>query len=333
MPAATRISIIVAAYNVADLIGRCLDSCLAQSYPHFEVIVIDDGSTDTTGDLVQAYAARDERLRCYKVENGGQGMARNIALGHATGDYVTILDADDTLHKTALARLVQVADETQADLIAGEWETIDSQTGARTYKPLFIAITPDTPTAEIKTRLIRNTYYSVAKLYRRSLLDTHQIRYGEGYIYEDMEFLVGVVLLANTMAALPGPVYTVYASADSSTQSQTKGNWHAMSFTKAVQATTSRYKDALKPFCRYYVHYVLNRTYFYTVRQNRIPQALWQPFTNDIFKALNKLFSSPPARQTAGAKFALPLRLWRLHRGAGYAAFHLVNKVARHRPR
>lgn len=328
---APRISIIVAAYNAADLIGRCIDSCLAQTYPDFELIIIDDGSTDATIDIVQTYQQQEPRLRCYRVENGGQGKARNIALGQATGDYVTILDADDALHTTALARLVQVADTTGADLIAGEWETRDIGTGARKYTPLFAGLGPDATPDAIKTRLIRNTYYSVAKLYRRSLLDTHQIRYGEGYIYEDMEFLVGAVLQAETLQTLSGPLYTVYATGTTSTKTRTGNDWHARSFTQAVQATTTRYADALQPYARDYVHYVLNRVYFYTARQHRIPRTLWRPFTRDIFACLTGLFAGPPTRQSAGLIFSLPHQLGQIHPGVGYLAFGLIIRASKAR--
>ena len=89
------VSVIVPAYQAASTLGRALDSALAQDYPALEVIVVDDGSTDATRPLVEAYVARDPRVRYYWQANLGVGAARNTAVAHAQGEYLALLDADD----------------------------------------------------------------------------------------------------------------------------------------------------------------------------------------------------------------------------------------------
>src|SRR3954454_10267286 len=94
------ISVVVAAYNAARTVGATLDSVLAQSFEDFELIVVDDGSTDDTADVVEA--RDDPRVTCVRTENAGVSVARNRALGRASGAYVAFLDADDMRQPTKL---------------------------------------------------------------------------------------------------------------------------------------------------------------------------------------------------------------------------------------
>jgi glycosyltransferase involved in cell wall biosynthesis len=87
------VSIMMPAYNAAAYIGQAIESVLAQTYPHWELILVNDGSTDETADIAAAYA--DERIHLIHQENGGEAAARNTALGHMSGDLLAFLDADD----------------------------------------------------------------------------------------------------------------------------------------------------------------------------------------------------------------------------------------------
>src|SRR5437764_13661053 len=97
-----RVSVIIPAYNAAKTVGRAVDSVLAQTFADFELIVIDDGSTDSTAEVVQS--RRDQRIRCITVANGGVASARNRGLDLASGDLVAFLDADDAWLPTKLER-------------------------------------------------------------------------------------------------------------------------------------------------------------------------------------------------------------------------------------
>ena len=97
-----KISCIIPAYNVEAYIERCLSSILNQRHANVEVIVVDDGSTDSTPDLLRKIAAADSRVAVFHQENARQGAARNLGLEHATGDYIWFIDADDWLEEGAL---------------------------------------------------------------------------------------------------------------------------------------------------------------------------------------------------------------------------------------
>jgi glycosyltransferase involved in cell wall biosynthesis len=89
------VSVIMPAYNVAAYIGQAVESALAQTFRDFEVVIVDDGSTDRSAAIADGYAARDERLRVFRKKNGGISSARNYALGQARGSVIALLDSDD----------------------------------------------------------------------------------------------------------------------------------------------------------------------------------------------------------------------------------------------
>ncbi len=91
------ISIVVPAYNAAGVIGRCIDSVLRQTYPNFELLIIDDGSVDETTEIVAAKAAQDARIRLIRQENAGVSSARNTGISTASGELLCFIDSDDTV--------------------------------------------------------------------------------------------------------------------------------------------------------------------------------------------------------------------------------------------
>lgn len=95
MPA---ISVIVPVYNVEKYLQRCIDSILTQTFSDFELILIDDGSPDSSGEICDSYAKKDFRIRVFHIENGGVSRARNYGVSQANGDFVTYIDSDDWVH-------------------------------------------------------------------------------------------------------------------------------------------------------------------------------------------------------------------------------------------
>ena len=110
-------SVLVPVYNVAPYLRACVDSVLGQSCQDFELILVDDGSTDESGVLCDAFAAEDMRIRVFHKENGGQLSARCHAVAHAAGEYFVFLDSDDTLVPHALETLKGAIGETGADCL------------------------------------------------------------------------------------------------------------------------------------------------------------------------------------------------------------------------
>lgn len=99
------ISIVVPAYNAAGVIGRCIDTVLRQTYPDFELLIIDDGSTDETAEIVAAKAAQDARIHLIRQENAGVSSARNTGIAAASGELLCFIDSDDTVSANYLETL------------------------------------------------------------------------------------------------------------------------------------------------------------------------------------------------------------------------------------
>lgn len=110
------LSIIVPVYNVASYLPDCLDSLLVQTYPNFELLLVDDGSTDESWAVLQAYAAKDSRVRIFQKENGGVSSARNFGLDRAQGEYIGFVDADDFVAPQYLEWLYRAADSCGAPM-------------------------------------------------------------------------------------------------------------------------------------------------------------------------------------------------------------------------
>src|SRR6266545_4787722 len=115
-----RVTVIIAAYNYAPFIGEALDSVLAQTFADWECVVVDDGSTDATPEIVKQWVARDSRFRYVRQENRGPNTARNVGLSQSSGEYVQFLDADDRLAPSKLAAHARYLDEhPDVDIVYG----------------------------------------------------------------------------------------------------------------------------------------------------------------------------------------------------------------------
>lgn len=111
------ISVVIPVYNSQKFIKRCIDSILDQTFSDFEVICVDDGSTDKTYDILSEYSLLHNNIKVVRQQNLGQGSARNQGVALAKGEYVKFVDADDFLHPQALQILYRTAKETDADII------------------------------------------------------------------------------------------------------------------------------------------------------------------------------------------------------------------------
>ena len=112
-----KVSIGIPIYNVSEYLHQCLNSVLSQTFTDFEVILVDDGSTDDSFRICQEYVSRDKRFKLIHQENKGLAGARNTCLKHMTGDFIAWLDSDDWLENDYLERLVSTQAKTGADIV------------------------------------------------------------------------------------------------------------------------------------------------------------------------------------------------------------------------
>ena len=110
------VSVIIPAYNIEDYIGRCLDSIISQTYKNLEIIVVDDGSRDRTGEILDDYVKKDPRMKVVHKKNGGVSSARNTGIDIAEGDYIGFVDGDDRIDPKLFETLVKLINEENADI-------------------------------------------------------------------------------------------------------------------------------------------------------------------------------------------------------------------------
>lgn len=189
-----KLSIIVPVYNAEKFLRPCLDSLLGQTLRDFELLLVNDGSRDGSGAILEEYRQRDpQRVRVMTVENGGQGRARNLALEIARGEFLGFADSDDTVAPEMFEKLVRAAEEQNADMAICDAQECWPD-GRRVPMPLTQYERPIKMSTEVWSKLIR----------RSSLGD---LRFAEGVWYEDLAYVVLALLRTDRIALVPEPLY------------------------------------------------------------------------------------------------------------------------------
>ena len=188
------ISVIVPAYNAAQWIEECCDSVWNQTYPNVELIVVDDGSGDTTLSILENLALNRKNMQVIHTENGGVCRARNTGLNAARGEYIAFLDADDLLMPDALSFLYNCLQESNSDIAIGQKLSVKKNgTEVEQHYPKSREQWQGTEALENSLRDHPATYSVWGKLYRREVVE--DVRFAEGRrVHEDSFFLFQCLL-------------------------------------------------------------------------------------------------------------------------------------------
>jgi glycosyltransferase involved in cell wall biosynthesis len=209
MPA---LSVIVTSYNIENYLEACLQSVLEQSLSDIEVIVVDDGSTDATPDMIASFAARDARfIPVLLPENspGSLGTAANAGLDRATAPYVGIADGDDYYEPTMFEKLLVAAKAADGELVMCQYLEIDETTGkyrhpAELSRWARLNGTTFRLNVERRKQFLRFISVPWRKLYRRELLEQHSIRFPVvDFFYEDNPFHWFSIISAASLVVVP----------------------------------------------------------------------------------------------------------------------------------
>lgn len=190
------VSILIPAYNVENYIEECLDSVVNQTYRNLQVVVVDDGSTDRTGEILDRYSEKYPYIEVYHIENGGVANARNFLLEKAKGDFVQFVDADDWIEPEMISMMYRAKAETKADIVVcqvgdmyGDNEIWDRN---KTIK-----------------EFLGHKKFSGAlwnKMISREL--TKNVKFSEGIHYgEDALFIWEIINKVNTVTLIPNRLY------------------------------------------------------------------------------------------------------------------------------
>ena len=178
-------SVIVPVYNVKDFLEKCVDSVLRQTERDFELLLIDDGSTDGSGALCDELAGRDNRIRVIHQENKGLGGARNTGIEAASGDWLLFLDSDDWIEPETLEKALTAGEQQNADMVLFGFRSVDMQ---GKELGIFLDALPKNEPLSPKTHKDLLLCYPCAwnKLYKKRLFLETGVRYPLRVWYEDI---------------------------------------------------------------------------------------------------------------------------------------------------
>ncbi|SMC83685.1 glycosyltransferase family 2 protein [Papillibacter cinnamivorans] len=222
------ISVIIPVYNARPYLRRCLDSVLSQTYTQLEIILVDDGSTDGSGDICEEYIKKDTRIKVLHQENRGQSAARNAGLDIARGDCVGFVDADDWIYPHMYRDLLESIEKTGADIAQCRYICADADLPSEDfcYSDILLLKGPDI----IQAAFLETVSWSLCdKLYRAELWKT--VRLPAGYIYEDNLVLMDL-FSKNLCLAVTDKIGYYYDVSGLSTTRGKKGILHMRSAEK-----------------------------------------------------------------------------------------------------
>ena len=212
------VSVIIPCFNVEKWVGEAIDSCLKQTYPHIEIIVIDDCSTDKSVEIIKSYG--DKIIWESLPENKGGCYARNRGFALSKGEYIQFLDADDFILPDKIERQINFLEETGADAIYGDWRFQGHQSNGVIF---LEQIEKPGEQADILESLIINWWTAVASLlYRRTAVEKSGGWDEDFLAAQDRDFLISVVMAGAKVVYQPGcySIYRRYGNVTVSTRSK-----------------------------------------------------------------------------------------------------------------
>lgn len=293
-----KVSVIIPVFNAEDYIIETLNSVTNQTFDEkYEVILINDGSEDNSINLINEFIDNNENERIsFEVyndgKNEGQGARRNQGIELATGDAILFLDSDDLIVNTTLEMAyTKLMSTKENDFVIFEWAYYYPETGESKYvnKERYSRMRV-LYRDKCEMLLSCSTYFSVNKLYKRSFLNRHKIRFGEGYIYEDFEFYVSCALKAYRAPVISNILYKVRVHNKSTTKTDHESTKHRDSFLKAISSAASKlqegYRDKYTPYqvCKYFLY----RSLLYSEKRLPADKNMRDEFIKSTMMIINK---------------------------------------------
>lgn len=209
-----KISIIVPIYNKKKYLRECIDSILSQSFNDFELILIDDGSKDSSWTIIQEYAVHDNRIVPFRQANAGVSAARNAGLDRAQGKWICFVDADDYLPKDGIQILVEHGEKSNADIVNANATRVEDDKQFKIFN-----FNNEIVNGNIYPRLVH--FAPWAQLFKRNIIEAHHLRYVRGLAYsEDNVFILHYSLYASSIEFVNQSVYNYRINQDSAIQNK-----------------------------------------------------------------------------------------------------------------
>ena len=254
-----KISIVVPVYNVEKYIHKCVNSILKQNFKEFELILVNDGSTDKSGEICDEYREMDYRVKVIHKKNEGQSIARNVAINIARGEYIGFVDSDDWIEEDMYDLLYEQCIANKSDIsIIGIREITETNQILNTYIPNFISL------SEIIKRA-----YPCNKLFKKSIIKENDLYFKEGKYYEDLELIPKLFLKSKSVSLINKVGYNYLKRSNSTTGVRDEkiiDNLLAYIELKNFlidENLYTEYEEEFKNSVKYFKKYYLNMLYDY----------------------------------------------------------------------
>ncbi len=233
-----KISIIIPVFNAEKNLKKCLNSILASLGDiKSEILAVDNDSTDDSLAVLEEYACKYPIITVLRCHTPGAAAVRNFGAKKAKGKYIWFIDADDKINKTAVSKLLEKADVTEADLVMMGAERVNDK-GEKSYLSAVNATDPD-----YKSRFIRYGMGPWQVIIRRKWWEEHGFAFKEGFIHEDMELMSSLILYTDKFASVDEPLY-YYNSTPESVLHKKEFSPHIFDIFPALEGLHQRFEEA-----------------------------------------------------------------------------------------
>lgn len=203
------ISVIIPIYNVERYLRRCLNSVLRQENVCMEIILVDDGSTDSSGIICEEYAGNHSNIKCIHIKNSGPSTAKNVGYDVATGDYVAFIDSDDEIKSEMFSTMLESGYRNNADIVCCNYIQVDEEGNFShtEHTNQEYVLTQD---EALKAILIKDKIYSQCwtKIYKHETMELHNVRNMEGLkTEEDFIYNIQAFACSKTVSIVDKPLY------------------------------------------------------------------------------------------------------------------------------
>ncbi len=257
------VSIIIPVYNAENTLERCLSSVRGQTYKDIEVIVINDGSSDGSIDIINRFVSSDSRFRVIDKENSGVSVSRNIGIYNARGDYLQFVDSDDYIPENSVETFVAAADKYNADMVISDFIRVYSKSSVIMGSiPKFEGLMTCKEFASEMMKAPSNFYYGVMwnKLYKRDIVFNENLQCPTELNWcEDFMFNIEYLYYAKRIAVVHEPIY-YYVKRPGSLVSSESGFSAAVKMKKFV---FSYYKDLYDRLDMYSEHKLKIKKFYF----------------------------------------------------------------------
>ncbi|MBQ8868899.1 MAG: glycosyltransferase [Oscillospiraceae bacterium] len=223
------ISVIIPIYNAEKYLKKCIESVLSQTLKEIEIILVDDGSTDGSGAILDEYAEKYDNIKVIHQENAGPAIARNVGIANARGEYIGFVDSDDYIAPDMYEQLYTTAIKHNVDIVTGDFVTVKN---GRNLNRQGVKLEANKLYGEKEIRELvlyanenRLLWFAVKSIYKSELVKNNNIHFSELKIGEETPFVLECLLCAKSMYYIDEPFYFYEQSPDSLARAKYKGDY------------------------------------------------------------------------------------------------------------